>query len=491
MSMKKRVLSMLLAAVMLLPTIAGCSENKAEEAETDESLFPTPTAEEVTVEPEETELSDHLPESDFEGYGFHVGAQEGVYYGCAMIEQVLVEELNGDVVNDAVYNANRTVESRFNVQLESILFPDDSGASVKASIQAGDDVYDILTMHDITVANLSLTGLFRDVNEIPHLDYTRPWWPSYSVDSLTVNGSMYLISNYISYMNLAMTRAVFINKAIADQFNYTIPYEKVKNGEWYLDDFIEMMKDVYIDVNGNGRRDNDDIYGFAASSALYAIQESFGVEPVKEDENGRLYLNINNETTVTLIEKFYHMMVETEGGYLNNNESVYTFADGNALFGMFDLGRVLSNLRDTEITYGILPIPKLNELQADYISGSTDRPFAIPTTAQNDERLGILIEAMSAEGYKQVRPAFFEIALKSKYAYDAESAEMLEIIGNTIVLDFSYIYSNFGGFAWTLMNMMSVNNPTKDFASYYAKNEKVQKKTLEKLQKSFDNLKNP
>ena len=172
--MKKRVLSILLAAVMLLPMAAACSENGAETDTPDTGLSPAPTAAEEVVEPEETELSDNLPASDFEGYGFHVGAQDGVYYGCAMIEQVLVEELNGDVVNDAVYNANRAVESRFNVQLGSVLFPDDSGATVKASIQAGDDVYDILTMHDITIANLSLTGLFRDVNEIPHLDYTRP-----------------------------------------------------------------------------------------------------------------------------------------------------------------------------------------------------------------------------------------------------------------------------------------------------------------------------
>ena len=489
--MKKRVLSLLLAAAMLVPSLSACSENNAETGETEADLTPAPSAEEVDVEPEETELSDNLPEADLEGYAFRIGAQDGVYYGAPMIGQVLVEEMNGDVVNDAVYSANRTVESRFNVKLVPVLYPDDGGTTIKASIAAGDDAYDIVTMHDITIGNLSLTGIFRDVNEIPHLDYTRPWWPSYSVDSLTVNGSMYLISNYISYMNLAMTRAVFVNKDIADQFTYTIPYEKVRNGEWYLDDFIGMMEDVYIDVNGDGQRDDNDIYGFACSSALYAIQESFGIEPVKEDENGRLYLDINNETTVTLIEKFYHMMAETEGGYLNNSESIFTFAAGNALFGMFDLGNVLGRLRDGEVTYGILPIPKLNELQENYISGSTDRPYAIPVTAQNDEQLGIIIEAMSAEGYKQVRPAFFEIALKSKYAYDSESAEMLEIIGNTIVLDFSYIYSNFGGFAWTLMNMMSVNNPSKDFASYYAKNEKVQKKLLEKVQKSFDSLKNP
>ena len=41
------------------------------------------------------------------------------------------------------------------------------------------------------------------------------------------------------------------------------------------------------------------------------------------------------------------------------------------------------------------------------------------------------------------------------------------------------------------MNMMTVGNPTKDFASYYAKNEKVQKKMLERLQKSLNDLKNP
>ena len=489
--MKKRILSLFLAGTLLLSVFAACSDSGNGSSETQPDLTPELSAEAAEAEPEADELADNLPETDFEGSAFHVGAQDGPYYGCAMIEQVLVEELNGDVVNDAVYNANRAVESRFNVKLEPVLFPDDGGAAVKASILAGDDVYDIFTLHDITIGNMSLTGLFRNVKEIPHLDFTRPWWPSYSVDSLTVNGSMYLISNYISYMNLAMTRAVFINKAIADDFNYTIPYEKVRNGEWYLDDFIDLMKDVYVDTNGNGKRDLKDIYGFAASSALYAIQESFGITPVKEDAEGNLYLDINNETTVTLIEKFYHMMVETDGGYLNNSESIVTFASGNSLFGMFDLGNVLGKLRDSEITYGILPIPKLNEAQENYISGSTDRPFAIPVTAQNEERLGVIIEAMSAEGYKQVRPAFFEIALKNKYAYDVDSSEMLEIIGNTIVLDFSYIYSNFGGFAWTLMNMMNESNPTKDFASYYAKNEKVQKKTLEKLQKSFESMKNP
>jgi len=488
--MKKRIIALLLAGAILLPSLAACSNNGAESTDTEAAPALTPTAEEVEVEPEETELEDNLPESDFEGYGYRIGAQDGVQYGVAIMEKVLVDQLNGDVVNDAVYNANRTVEERFNIDLVPVLFSDENANSVKAAIQAGDDIYDIFTTHDISIANLSLMGLFRNVNEIPYLDYSRPWWPSYSVDSLTVDGAMYLISNYISYLNLAMTRVVFINKDVAENYNYAIPYETVRNGEWYLDTYIGMMENVYVDNNGNAKRDTDDLYGFACNADLYAIQESFGVTPVKENEDGKLYLDVNNETTLTLIEKFYHMMAETEGGFLSSTNSTTMFAEGKSLFGMFALGDVLGTLRGGEVTYGILPIPKLNELQPDYISGSTDRPFAIPVTSQNDERLGIIIEAMSAEGYKQVRPALFEIALKTKFSYDNESAEMLEIIGNTIVLDFSYIYSNYGGFAWTLMNMMNVNNPTKDFASYYKKNEKVQTKTLEKLQKTFDDLKN-
>jgi hypothetical protein len=61
---------------------------------------------------------------------------------------------------------------------------------------------------------------------------------------------------------------------------------------------------------------------------------------------------------------------------------------------------------------------------------------------------------------------------------------MLDIIGNTIVLDFSYIYSDYGGFAWTLMNLLTPSNKN-DFASYVAKNEKKAQKRVDKLNEFF------
>ena len=63
------------------------------------------SAEEET-ETAETEIPDGLPEMDLEGYNYVMcinGNEERV-------EQTYVEELNGEIINDAVYNRNVKIE---------------------------------------------------------------------------------------------------------------------------------------------------------------------------------------------------------------------------------------------------------------------------------------------------------------------------------------------------------------------------------------------
>ena len=42
---------------------------------------------------------------------------------------------------------------------------------------------------------------------------------------------------------------------------------------------------------------------------------------------------------------------------------------------------------------------------------------------------------LNAESYKTVIPAYYEVALKGKYSRDAESAEMLDLIFESRVID--------------------------------------------------------
>lgn len=474
----KQILSILLLIAMIL-TAAACGSGGDKKT----VISDTTAAETAAEEEGEKEIPDDLPAADFEGYVFRIG----VTNVNSLDKQVIVETETGDVVDDAVYTSNVMVEERFNVDLKALIVAEATDVNiVKAAVLAGEDAYDLFTSHDISMGNVALEGIFRNVRALPYLDFSKPWWPEHTVDSLTVNDCMVLFANYNSYDNLYQTRATFVNMDIIADYGMDMPYGMVDDGSWTLDALFGMAENVYDDVNGNAERDEEDIYGMSTTHSMYATQESFGITPIIKDEEGRLIFDIYNEKTITLVEKFYRFLFETQGGHVRKTDLNKMFVAGKSMTLFTPLSICTTALRDTEVDYGILPMPKFDEAQDGYISGSTARPFGVPLTAQNDERLGIITEAMSAYGYKIIRPAYFEIALKDKYSYDIDSKRMLTIIGDNIILDFSYIFSNYGGFSWTLMKMME--NKTTDFASWYDTNYPAAQKQLEKVQAYFDRL---
>ncbi|MCL2774430.1 MAG: hypothetical protein FWD71_13940, partial [Oscillospiraceae bacterium] len=62
-------------------------------------------------------------------------------------------------------------------------------------------------------------------------------------------------------------------------------------------------------------------------------------------------------------------------------------------------------------------------------------PFIIPVTVPDPEKTGAVIEAMACETLNDVIPAYYDVSLKTKYARDDESAEMLDIIFSHRVCD--------------------------------------------------------
>ncbi|MBQ7719406.1 MAG: extracellular solute-binding protein [Clostridia bacterium] len=484
MSSYRRTAALTLAALITLGTMASCGESaESTPASTTSASDPgSSPAEETTAE--ETIMPDELPSDlDFGGREFRLGFQS-----AEQVPPAIAEEATGDVVNDAVFEANMRVSERLNVKLTTVLYDDGGLAPVKKAVMAGDNAYDAVTGHDISIGNLSITGIFMDLYNIGYLDFDKPWWPSYSVDSLTVNGHMVLLSGFNSYENLQGTRCIWMNKKLMTDYGKPLPYDSVRDGTWTLDMFIGCLEDVYQDLNGDNTRDEGDLYGWATASSLYAYQDSFGIEPYKEDENGLLYIDASDEKLLTLVNKTRHALYETDGGLvLEVHETTdEKFRNGTNMFVCRPLSMV-SKMRDSDVEYGFLPMPKFDESQENYISGSTDRPYAVPLTASDTDFVGAVLEAMASEGYRTVRPAYFDIALKNKYTYDDDSAEMLDIIGNTIILDFAYIYSDYKGFAWTVMNLMAKNS-NGDFASYAAKQEKSEAKRIDKLNAFFQEL---
>ena len=142
-----------------------------------------------------------------------------------------------------------------------------------------------------------------------------------------------------------------------------------------------------------------------------------------------------------------------------------------------------------EQDFGILPMTKYDVSQEEYYTHATAHTSAIGIpivkTSEGAEYTSVIMEAMAAEGFKQVRPIVYDVALKSKYTRDEESFEMVDIVIRGRTADFAEIYDQWG-MTYTLdfVARGSVTN----WASYYRSNGKMQNKKIENVAKMFRQL---
>lgn len=480
--MKKKLFSLILTALLAASALMSACGDSSDQSvgeqniQNAQSSDPDAAAETTTEDPS----ADSLPAADLEGAEFRIWARTG---GLMF---VYIDEMDGDVINDAVYTAVNNVQERFNVKITGTEYDceiNTSNNKIGNSILAGDDFCDILSCHDRTMAQFSLAGMLSNVNDLPYLDYSKPWWPERSLNTLTINGIMYLISNSISYGNIRATNCTYFNKDYLDSYGIEYPYQTVRDGKWTLDLMTEMCRDVYQDVNGDGKRDNDDNYGFVGFQSAYRLVESFEIVPYRADPDKVLVIDVDNDRTRQLIDKYYRLCFETAGGLFRAEDGSYRemFNSGKTMFTFGALTDAVTTFRYSDIKYGFLPMPKLNDSQEKYCSGSNDVPFGVPITNSNPELTGMMIEALSAEGYRIVQPAFFEIAMKQKFTSDDDSIEMLDIIADNRVLDFGYLYCGNLPLCRFISFMFDPKKPSKDFDSFYAKN-------LQKEQANVDSI---
>ena len=103
--------------------------------------------------------------------------------------------------------------------------------------------------------------------------------------------------------------------------------------------------------------------------------------------------------------------------------------------------------------------------------------MVIPADAQNAETAAAALEALGEESWRTVTPVYCEVALKTKYFHDNESAQMFDLIMSGIQLNFGSVYQTncIGQIGWLIRDL------TKDFSSTYETNRNTYESALEKL----------
>ena len=73
--------------------------------------------------------------------------------------------------------------------------------------------------------------------------------------------------------------------------------------------------------------------------------------------------------------------------------------------------------------------------------------------------------------YDTVTPSFFDIALKNRYSPDKKTARMMDLIKDSVLINFESLYNESIGYPWTVLRSL-MPQKSKDFASYWAGCEK-------------------
>lgn len=486
--MKKRTSCSLIALLLLAGiAVSSCGEAAAEKTPADTQNASGETEEAVTEEPTEADLRakipDNLPEKDMNGYKFNIWVRNR---GDFINDVGLELEESGDVVDDAILSRNNTVAERFNVEFDSRII--ESGAfdaEVVKSIQSGDDACNLALGQIITISGKGIEGYFLDwYDDLPYVNLKQPWYIGNAAEACSVDGHAYIMIGEYDLDVLRFTYCMYFNKKIVQDYDIPNLYTTVADGKWTYDYLYNLSTQVYQDLDGDTKKSESDLLCISGDpySAVVTYQYAFNNPLFTINDKGTPTMTFDTEKAHDIVVKLNELYWNTAGGYTQNwGTGSEAWNNGNLLFytGLF---QNFNSYRDLNFDFGIIPYPKYDEAQENYytMSDGAHAGMVVPTTVSDPENTSIILEALNAETYKQVVPAYYDIALKVKYARDNESAEVLDLLMQSRVFDFGYMYNNDGSLAFAIQRLVSKNsnNTESEYAACMKKGTKLFEKVI-------------
>ena len=427
-SIRLKTASAALAALLTAASVMACGSAADAPAVPAETTAGEQVAEE-TLSEEEKMYAD-LPEGDFEGASFSLLQYVEIAPSSGAI---CVEELNGEAVNDAKYERDQAIQEKLNVEIKFTSETlDNVNKITKAMVAAGDDLYQAISQNTPTASSKFLMqGYLVDQNTIPGLDFSRPWWNKNAMDSTRLNERTYLSFGDINYYLFDFHSILIFSKPIVEDYGMSDPYAFVNDGKWTIDAFLEMCRGAAHDMNGDGVLGKKaDMIGYAGyeSQSDMAFTHAADAELFSFDPDGVISYNGVSEKFFDVISKYSPVLGSKEYA-LHDASWRERFRDGLTLFCGLGVGE-LSMMRDLEFEYGLVPFPKYDENQAEYIGYVTDQmqPINVPITAADTDLCGAVLENMAAESYRRVRENYFNGLVESKYVRDEESVNTLRML---------------------------------------------------------------
>ncbi len=434
----KRIASFLLA-LLLLATAAACSSG-GDTAET--GADDTKGGEAVTTEPaEDPRDKDDLPELDYNAAEFAVFTRDRY----SLHNAINYEEINGDMLNDALYERDRHVEERLNVVLSETLNSDTGIA--KTAIEAGDDTIKLVHCRCVYTVEYASNGLGYTWDKVKYIDLGKNYWYDSINENLTMKHVVFTGAGAYNLTSFDYTHVLLFNKDTAKSLNVGDLYEIVREGKWTWDKFMEVGKKAVRDVNGDGVMDAKDNYGITTCMKQVppCFLEGAGFALLSKDPktDSPVFTMDKDEALINAYTKLFEMFWDSGVWYQDQSMkdipdiSITLFQQDQTLM-MDSTFFEVQSFREMKADFGVIPFPKYTEDQKEYYNRieGCELPLIPSSLKQEDaDMAGAFLEAMSSYSHENVVEVYYELYLKSKLTRDEESAEMFDLIFANRIFD--------------------------------------------------------
>ena len=454
--MKRKLISLFLGVVMAVGSVAmlaSCTEKNG----------PTTTLPPLDIDPNDRFLEKLPSDLNFEKEGME---GEDLIVNVAYVEggngdftrrSLQADELDESTVDIKTLERDKRLKSQLGLELYieqvSDAFHGMDGA-IGTALAAGESDFDVLAGYQYFGIGMAAKGYLINltdlaVDDADYIDLEAPYWGKAFNDNMSYKGAYFWITGDIALRYIGGMYCTFVNSTIYTnklEATHGSIYTIAKEGKWTID-LMQTMASACYEDNGNtpGETDNEDTYGFGweQMDPMDGLALGCGAQfCYKDPETGDVSIVFASSHNYSISDKINALCKGNEYSYEyagSDSVNVMTaFSQGTLAFTVNKLFMSEVYLEEMDDFY-IVPAPKYDENQANYITGVHDgcTIFGITHCTEKVRQSAAALEFLCAYSSELVAPEYYEGALKGRYTRDSQAAEMIDLIHDNVTTDFA------------------------------------------------------